>query len=241
MQKSSLSKHTRTIAGAGCALAIAAGLFAYRARADEWNRRTVLSIGETMQIEDTVLPPGKYVLKLADSSSDRHIVQIFNGDENHIFATVLTIPAERMRVTDKTELIFWETPTGTARALRNWYYPGRSSGDEFTYPKHPLQLTQPIAAVTPAPPPPAPEPAPAEAPQTAAAEAPPSDNQPVELAQNNPPPPPVAPAPSAPAAKPAEPEQLPQTASPYPLFGFAGLACFGLFGLLKLTAARTTE
>ena len=59
MQKFNPPKYTRTIAGAGCALAIAVGLFAYRANADEWNRRTVLSVGETMQIEDTVLPPGK--------------------------------------------------------------------------------------------------------------------------------------------------------------------------------------
>jgi hypothetical protein len=240
MQKSNLPRYTRTIAGAGCALAIAAGLFAYRAKADEWNRRTVLSVGETMQIEDTVLPPGKYVLKALDSPSNRHIVQIFNGDENHVFATVLTTPSERMRPTDKTELIFWETPAGTARALHNWYYPGRLTGDEFTYPKHPLQLTQQVAAAPP-PPPPAPtvEPAPAETPRTAAPE-PPADNQPVEIAQNSPPPPPLSPAPPAPAANaaPATPETLPQTASPYPLFGFAGLTCLGLFGFLRLTASR---
>src|SRR5580698_6083995 len=110
------SNYMRGAAGLGCALAIAAGVFAYRANADELNRRTVFNVGETMQIEDTVLPPGKYVMKAVNSRSDLHIIQIFNGDENHVFATILTIPVERPRPTDKPEMIFWETPATNAKA-----------------------------------------------------------------------------------------------------------------------------
>lgn len=238
MKKSNLTKHARTIGGLGCALLMAAGVFAYRAKADEQNRRTVLTVGQTIQVEDTVLQPGKYILKAVESPSNLHIVQIFNGTENHVFATVLTIPAERATPTGQNKFEFWETPAGTAPALRTWYYPGMLMGDEFTYPKHPYQLEQKVAEATPPPPPPpAAEPAPAPAPEPQAAAPPPEpDNAPV-IAQNNPPPPP------APAANPApaEPQQLPQTASPYPLFGLAGLVCLGLFGVLQLAAARSVE
>jgi hypothetical protein len=213
-------------------VAIAAGVFAYRANADELNRRTVFSVGETMQIEDTVLPPGKYVMKAVNSRSDLHIVQISNAEENHVFATILTIPVERPRPTDKPEMIFWETPATNAKALRAWYYPGRTLGDEFTYPKHPLQLAQNTAAVTPAPapPPPAVEEAPVQNQPTETA-APPRNDQPEEIAQNTPP---QTPTPPAPAAAPAQPQSLPQTASPYPLFGLAGLGSLAAFSLVRL-------
>ena len=59
--------------------------------ADQWNKKTVLTIKETIQLPHTVLQPGTYVFKLADSLSDRHTVQIFNTDESHIIATILAI------------------------------------------------------------------------------------------------------------------------------------------------------
>jgi len=234
------SKYMRGAAGIGCALAITAGVFAYRANADESNRRTVLNVGETMQIQDTVLPPGKYVLKALNSRSDLHIIQIFNGDENHVFATVLTIPVERPRPTDDTKLVFWETPATNAKALRAWYYPGRTLGDEFTYPKHPLQLTQTVAFATPAPAPPlSPAPAVEEAPvqsQPTTTAEPPSNDQPVEIAQNTPPQTPTPPEPAAAAPAPAQSQSLPQTASPYPLFGLAGLGSLIALSLVRLKA-----
>jgi hypothetical protein len=234
MHKSNLARHAR-ISGIVCGLALTAGLFVYKAKADDWNRQTVLNVGQTIQIEDTVLQPGKYVLKALDSPSNRHIVQIFNADENRVFATVLTIPAERTTATGDTKLIFWETPAGDAKALRTWYYPGRLSGDEFTYPKHPYQLAQAQPAPVAAAPPPTPEPAPSPVAETPA----PEPQRPVEIAQNTPPPPPpTQPAPAQ--TTDATPTTLPQTASPYPLFGFAGLGSLALFGLLRLTDSRTT-
>jgi len=112
--------HRRAIAGIVCGLALATGLFVYKAKADEWNRQTVLTVNQTMQITDTVLEPGKYVLRAMDSPSNRHIVQIFNERQNHVYATILTIPAERPQATGDTKFVFWETPAGTARALRTW-------------------------------------------------------------------------------------------------------------------------
>jgi len=103
--------------------------------ADQWNKKTVLTVKETIQLPNTVLQPGTYVFKLADSLSDRHIVQIFNADETHIIATILAIPNYRLKPTGKSVFGFWETPAGNPRAMRAWFYPGDNFGQEFAYPK----------------------------------------------------------------------------------------------------------
>src|SRR5580704_17265299 len=105
------------------------------ARADEWNKKTILTVNETIQVPNQVLPPGKYVIKLLDSPSNRHIVQIFNEDETHLITTILAIPNYRLEPTGKTQFSFWETPPGQPKALRAWFYPGDNFGQEFAYPK----------------------------------------------------------------------------------------------------------
>jgi len=212
-----------------CGIVLTAGIAANPARADEWSKRTILTVSnQPIQIRDTVLQPGQYVLRLLDSQGDRHIVQIFNRDQTHIINTVLAIPAERTVVTGHTQFTFWETPPGTAKAMRTWFYPGDEFGQEFPYPKH----LQQIAMATPAPAPVAPAPAPqpeAAAPPPPAEEAPapaPAPEQPAETAQTQPAPEPT------PAPAPAQ--HLPTTGSPYPLIGLAGIMMLGLFGLLRL-------
>src|SRR5262249_20997686 len=156
---------------------------------------TILTVDQPIQVTNTLLQPGTYVFKLADSTADRHIVQIFNRDESHIINTILAIPNYRLQPTGKSQFAFWETPPGTAKALRAWFYPGDNFGQEFPYPK---QLTQ-LASNEP---PPAPEPAPPPAP-TVAPE--PPVTQPQEPSKTEEPPreePAPAPA-AAPAVTPA--------------------------------------
>src|SRR5271154_5936592 len=80
--------------------------------ADQWNKRTILTVNEPIQVPTQVLSPGKYVMKLLDSPSNRHVVQIFNGDETHLITTILAIPNYRMEVSGRTVLTFWEMPRG---------------------------------------------------------------------------------------------------------------------------------
>jgi len=210
--------------------------FAPAARADEWNKRTVMTINEPIQIPNKVLPPGKYVVKLLDSPSDRHIVQIYDQNEQPLITTILAMPNYRLEPSGKTVFTFWETPPGQPPALRAWFYPGDNYGQEFAYPK---SVATQIAAVAHAP-----------VPTTEATEqrematapvtttAPPAETQPQqEIAQNTPPPAPEQAA-QAPAPEPAPaPQELPKTASPYPLIGLAGLASLGMYALLR--ALRT--
>ena len=106
-----------------------------RVKADEWDHKTVLTFSGPVELPGVVLPAGTYVFKLADSQSDRNIVQVFNKDENKIYATILAIPDYRMEPTDKTVVTFEERPRGTPEAMRAWFYPGSTYGEEFVYPK----------------------------------------------------------------------------------------------------------
>jgi hypothetical protein len=82
-----------------------------------------------------VLPAGTYVFRLLDSQSDRHIVQVSNVRGDHVYATILAIPNYRLKSTDKTVITFRERATGEPEAIRAWFYPGNTWGQEFVYPK----------------------------------------------------------------------------------------------------------
>jgi len=105
------------------------------AMADQWNKKTYITVNEAIQVPGKVLQPGRYVMKLLDSQSNRHIVQIFNEREDQLQTTVLAIPNYRLQPTGKTEFQWWETPAGQPRAIRAWFYPGDNFGQEFAYPK----------------------------------------------------------------------------------------------------------
>jgi len=97
-------------------------LFAFfAARADQWNKKTILTFNVPVEISGMVLPAGTYVFKLADSNSDRHIVQIFNAEENHIYATILAIPNYRLEPAGDTVLRFAERPANAPQAIRAWF------------------------------------------------------------------------------------------------------------------------
>jgi hypothetical protein len=111
-------------------------------KADQWDKKTVITINEPVQVPSccnpdhvVVLQPGTYVLALVDSLSDRHIVRVFEQDEKTVVTTILAIPNYRLKPTDKTAFQFWETPAGQPRAMRAWFYPGDNFGQEFAYPK----------------------------------------------------------------------------------------------------------
>jgi hypothetical protein len=121
-----------------CASLIA-GALSPQANADQWNKKTHVTFNAPVEIPGfhgrTVLPAGTYTFKLLDSSADRHIVQIFNKGESHLYATILAIPDYRLQPTGKTVIKFQETAANTPEALKAWFYPGDNFGQEFVYPK----------------------------------------------------------------------------------------------------------
>jgi hypothetical protein len=223
--------------GIALCLAVLCVLVVSTARADDWNRKTVITFSGPVEVPGVGqhnLPAGTYVFKIVDSQSDRHIVQIFNQDETQVLTTILAIPNYRLKTTDKTTITFRERPAGEPEALRAWFYPGRAWGEEFVYSKSRAlelakEMNEPVLATS------IEETAPVEALKTAPVEAVAPTGEPVELAQVVERPP-ADPAPAVAAAEPvtaaAASETLPETASPLPLIALIGLLTIGAgFGL----------
>jgi len=248
------------------ALASCVGLFsaafAPALRADQWNKKTVLTVNEAIQVPNKTLQPGKYVMRLLDSPSNRHIVQIFDANEQHLITTVLAIPNYRLQPTGKTQFGFWETPVGQPKALRSWFYPGDNFGQEFAYPKNqavviaaavhqsvPTTYAQSESDLTTARVGTVDQAGteaeldkgtyretPKESPAPTVARTTPRE-QPVQMAQSTPRSSPAAsPAPATPAATP---QSLPHTASPYPLVGLIGLLSIAAYGVMAVFAKRS--
>ena len=210
--------------GVGFALALFGCVLAPSARADEWTRATKITFSHPVDVAGHVLVAGTYLFKMADAN-DRHIVQIFSADGKTVIATVMTIPDYRLTATDKTVISFREVPAGSPEAVRAWFYPGRTNGEAFVYPKRrAIELakaskvvvpaiavetidvtdvaalkTAPIVAVTPEE---------KEVPVTAAIQTTPVERV-ATVARN-------------------EPRQLPKTASTLPLLILFGFSCIGV-------------
>src|ERR1700756_5515903 len=77
---------TKTLIKTGAlALALLTTTLAPSATADEWDKKTLITVqGGAVQIQGTVLQQGQYVLKLADSQSERRILLLFNADETKL-------------------------------------------------------------------------------------------------------------------------------------------------------------
>jgi hypothetical protein len=135
-----LSKYLSRVAALAIGLAVTGAMFASTAQAQTQplTRKSVITFSQPIEIPGVgtqVLPAGTYVLKLLDSTSERHIVQIFSKDEKHIFATILAVPNYRLKSTNHTTITFAERAAGSPPAMRAWFYPGDNWGQEFVYPK----------------------------------------------------------------------------------------------------------
>jgi hypothetical protein len=124
--------------GLGLCLTLFCMLATQAVKGDEYNRKTVITFSGPVDVPGIgaqTLPAGTYIFKVLDSPSDRHIVQILNEDESHVYTTILAIPNYRLKSTDKTVITFRERPAGEPEALKAWFYPGHAWGDEFVYDK----------------------------------------------------------------------------------------------------------
>jgi hypothetical protein len=228
----------RVIAAATC-LGIALAAMAF---ADQWDKKTILTTGQSIQVPGKVLPPGKYVMKLFNSLGNRNIVQIFNENETEILATILAIPNYRLKPADETHFSYWETSIGKPVPLKGWFYPGDNFGQEFAYPK---EAATEIARETSEPVPVIHTEKPAELPTAELGLVEPSGQErPIfktwePQARREPPmpAPKVDPAPVAQQPAP-EPARLPETASFLPLLSLLGFSSLSAGLALKMMAKR---
>jgi hypothetical protein len=112
---------------------LGASFFVPRGRADEWDKKTIVTVKEAIQVPGKVLPAGTYVFKLLNTN-DRTLVGIYSADETHLITTVQGISDSRTETPDKSILQFEERPSGQPEALKAWFYPGENDGVAFVYP-----------------------------------------------------------------------------------------------------------
>jgi hypothetical protein len=219
----------------------------YTANADEWNKKTYITIGQSIEVPGAILPPGRYVFKLLDSQSNRHIVQVMNDRENHVYCTNLAIPKERMEPADKTILSFYEVPGGGPEPVRAWFYPGDLIGQEFVYPKRRMaeiraamekgRITVAENRTTVETAPPAAAAAAVEEQKTETVETPaPTPTPAPPPVEEQAPTPSPAPAPEQPSPAPAP--EMPHTAGNTIEIGILGLMCIGLAVSLRIANGR---
>ena len=105
------------------------------ARADEGNQATKVTFSQPVRIPGRVLPAGTYWFILPQNANEREQVRIYNSDQTIFYGTVLTVEAERLQPTDKPAFTFTQRNSDQPQAIVTWFYPGRTDGHEFLYPK----------------------------------------------------------------------------------------------------------
>ena len=116
-----------------CLMLLGGAYFVPKVRADESDKKTIVTVNEPIQVPGKVLPAGTYVFKLLDSNN-RTLVAIYDVDEMHLITTVQGISDVRTETPDKAILQLEERPSGQPQALKAWFYPGDNTGVEFVYP-----------------------------------------------------------------------------------------------------------
>ena len=225
------------------------------------NNRTVLTFSQPVEVPGKILPAGTYTFEMHDSGMNRHVVEIFDEGGTKLQALVLAIPSYRAKATEDTVIKFGETAPGQPQAIRIWYYPGQTVGNELVYSKSRARelaaaanmnvtatddtlytdtnmdtmKSADVVAVTPQK---------TEVPvqyQTPPPEPVVTQPEPVVTPPPPPPTPVVTPTPE-PTPMPAPRHELPHTASMLPTFMIvgAGLLVFG-FALRGMTGAKATR
>jgi hypothetical protein len=117
------------------ALTFVGAMFASGIQANDWNKVTVMTFSQPIEIPGQILPAGTYTVKLVNIDSERHVVQFLAADGIKVVATVLAINDWRLRPTGQTVVKFAERSGDNPEALKAWFYPGDNFGQEFVYPK----------------------------------------------------------------------------------------------------------
>jgi hypothetical protein len=113
---------------------LAAAAMIPAAYAQDPARRTVIDVPYAVQVESTVLQPGRYVIRVMNA--DTNIVNIFTADEKTVVATIVGVPVFRSedamdKAGTKTEFWFSAPASVSPRPVKAWFYPGNEKGVEL--------------------------------------------------------------------------------------------------------------
>ncbi|MDP2318775.1 MAG: hypothetical protein Q8O42_05475 [Acidobacteriota bacterium] len=100
------------------------------------NQDTFFTFSQAVELPGTTLPAGTYLFALADGATNRHVVRVMSQDRKTLHATLLAIPNYTLdKASDEPQVRFMEGPETGPQAVKVWFYPGRTTGHEFLYPR----------------------------------------------------------------------------------------------------------
>jgi hypothetical protein len=113
------------------------------AQAQTEDQRTYFTFSAPVQLPGVTLPAGKYLFRLADPTTGRKVISVLSADGKTPLAMLHTIPNRMAEAPRNAEIRFMETPANMAPAVKTYWYPGKSIGYEFIYPRQQaLQLAR---------------------------------------------------------------------------------------------------
>lgn len=218
-----------------CALTTFVSVSVAHAQPNNDHNRTTLTFSQPVEVPGRVLPAGTYVFELHESAMNRHIVSIYEKNGKTLITNVLAVPDYRLKATSKTMITFSEATDGKPQAIRAWFFPGRTVGDELVYSKsRAMALATEASVVVPATDETTyAEPVKEDTMKTAevVAVTPEKKEEPISTIQTTP----------LPVTQPTEParEEMPHTASNLPAVALLGLFLVAVgFSLRRMTSAR---
>jgi hypothetical protein len=105
-------------------------VLAPNARAQMLEEKMRVTFSGPVEVPGEVLPAGTYIF---ETLANGQVTRILSIDEKHVYATLLTVPDERRESVEKATIILGEGSKGRPERVEAWFYPGRSTGNEFIY------------------------------------------------------------------------------------------------------------
>ncbi len=114
-------------------ITLGAAMFALSAvphlRADEFDKKTVMTFSGPVEISGDTLPAGTYVFKTL--RDDRNVVEVINANEDHVVGVFRTIGIIAPDIPDEPRVELSEGKANRPQAVHAWFYRGESLGWEF--------------------------------------------------------------------------------------------------------------
>jgi hypothetical protein len=103
--------------------------------ADNWDKKTIVTFDQDVEIPGQVLPAGTYVFKLFRSNSDRSVVQVWTAREKQLLATLITVGDSYPNPSGDPYFVLDMTGTeeGYPPAVVSWFFAGSDEGRDFIY------------------------------------------------------------------------------------------------------------
>jgi hypothetical protein len=102
-----------------------------RAKADEDNQAIVFTTNAPIEVPGRVLSAGRYEIKLNSNDS---VAGLWNASGTRFYGYFETIPVDRYHHISKAEVDMSKMNQASPERLKDWFYPGDSTGHELLYP-----------------------------------------------------------------------------------------------------------